>query len=250
MQSVAVIPARMDSTRYPGKPLCDIQGMSMIEHVYRRTSRCEALDETYVATPDAEIREEVVGFGGSVIMTGPHDRAIDRVAEAAESVESDIVTVVQGDEPLVYPDMISAAIEPLREDQNLNVTTMIKEIEDPDVFVDPNFPKVVVDAEGNILYFSREPIPNRHAKSFDKIRAFKHLAVIPFRREYLFTFSELAQTPLEKAESIDLLRALEHGHTVRAVEVDRNVYQVDTPEDHEAVNELITEDELFNQYRQ
>ena len=248
MKSVAVIPARMDSSRYPGKPLCNIHGMPMIEHVYRRTSRCNMIDETYVATPDQEISDKVSDFGGSVIMTGTHDRAIDRVAEAAKSLEADVITVVQGDEPLVYPDMIASAIQPMIEQSNIKVTTMVRKIEERKVFEDPNFPKVVLDNNNNILYFSREPIPNRHDRSFDQLTAYKHLAVIPFRRQFLFKFSELSQTPLEKAESIDLLRALEHGYTVRAVEVDRDVYQVDTPEDHNKVNKLMLEDELFNKY--
>lgn len=248
MSVVAVIPARMGSSRYPGKPLCDIHGMSMVEHVYRRTAMCERIDETYVATPDEEIRSEVEAFGGEVIMTGPHTRAIDRVAEASESLDAGVVVVVQGDEPLVYPDMIGAAVEPVVENDNIPVSTMVREIEDESTFEDPNFPKVVVDDQWNALYFSREPIPNRHDRTFEELDAYKHLAVIPFTDEFLTEFANMDQTPLERAESIDLIRALEHGYDIRVVEAERDVYQVDTPADHEVANEMMLEDDLFETY--
>jgi len=115
MQVAAVIPARMASSRYPGKPLCDICGMTMIEHVYRRTVMSESVDETYVATPDVEIRKDVERFDGEYIMTGEHTRATDRVAEAAGSIDAEVIIVMQGDEPLVYPDMLDDAIAPVRE---------------------------------------------------------------------------------------------------------------------------------------
>lgn len=248
MEINAVIPARMGSSRYPGKPLCDIHGLSMVEHVYRRTEMCGLIDMTYVATPDVEIRDEVKAFGGEVIMTGPHRRAIDRVAEASESLDADIVVVVQGDEPLVYPDMIGAAVKAVIENDDVGVSTMVKEIVSETIFEDPNFPKVVVDGDWNVLYFSREPIPNRHDRTFDELTAYKHLAVIPFTDEFLTEFTNLKQTPLEQAESIDLIRALEHGYDIRAVEVERDVYQVDTPEDHEVVNEIMVNDDLFETY--
>lgn len=249
MKIIAIIPARMEASRYPGKPLCDIHGLSMIEHVYTRTSMCEDIIETYVATPDEEIKSVVQSFGGEVIMTGTHTRAIDRVAEAAENIKADVVAIVQGDEPLVYPDMITKAIEPVVNDNDLSVSTMVREIDDETTFEDPDFAKIVVDAQMNALYFSREPIPNRHDQTFDELTAYKHLAVIPFTQDFLIEFSKLEQTPLERAESIDLIRALEHGYDVRIVKAQRDVYQVDTPEDHKVVNELMKKDELYNEYK-
>jgi 3-deoxy-manno-octulosonate cytidylyltransferase (CMP-KDO synthetase) len=248
MQIDAIIPARMGSSRYPGKPLCDIQGYEMIEHVYRRTVMSESVDNTYVATPDKEIRDAVESFGGEVIMTGPHPRATDRVAEAAEGLDRDIVIVMQGDEPLVYPEMIDDAVQPVIEEDDVRCTNLAKSIKTEEAFRDPNNVKVVVDREWNALYFSREPVPNLHAASFDEADVYKQVCIIPFEREFLFEFTAMEETELEKIESIDMLRLLENGYDVRLVETDRNVYAVDTPEDHEKVNEMMAEDELFAEY--
>lgn len=247
MRVAAVIPARMSSSRYPGKPLCDIHGMSMVEHVYRRTEMSSSVDETYVATPDEEIRGEVQGFGGEVIMTGQHFRATDRVAEAAESIDADVVIVMQGDEPFIYPDMVDAAVEPVVNGEAL-VTNLAKRMETEEAFRNPNNVKVVVDREWNALYFSREPVPNLHDVTFDDFPVYKQVCIIPFEREFLFEYAAMEETPLEKAESIDMLRLLENGHDVRLVETDRSVYAVDTPEDHELVNKMFYEDELFPKY--
>lgn len=248
MNVAAVIPARMGSSRYPGKPLCDIHGMSMIEHVHRRTVESDLVNETYIATPDQEIWDEVCSFGGSPIMTGSHSRATDRVAEAAEELNAKIIVVVQGDEPLIYPEMIDDVVQPLLDDTEILVATMANEVRSDDIYRDPNFAKIVVDKTSNALYFSREPIPNLHDTDFDEMPIYKHVALIPFRREFLFEFADMSETPLEQAESIDLLRALENGYDVRIVETDRYTVQVDTPEDHERVNELIVEDNLFEKY--
>jgi 3-deoxy-manno-octulosonate cytidylyltransferase (CMP-KDO synthetase) len=244
----AVIPVRMDSTRYPGKPLVDIEGISMVEHVYRRTKMSDVVDGTYVATPDEEIRDAAEEFGAEVIMTGAHDRATDRVAEAAESLDGEIVIVMQGDEPLVYPEMIDAAVRPMLEDESIDCVNLGKEIADEADFRDPNNVKVVVNNDWNALYFSREPIPNLHDVSFEDTAVYKQVCVIPFRREALFAFSSLEETPLERAESIDMLRLLEHGRTVKIVETDRSIHAVDTPKDHEKVNEMMSNDELYESY--
>ncbi len=249
MKVDAVIPARMGSTRYPGKPLCDIHGLTMIEHVYRRTEMSDSVDNTYVATPDEEIREEVESFGGEAIMTGPHPRATDRVAEAAKGLDSGIVIVMQGDEPLVYPEMIDDAVEPIIEEQDVKCANLAKSIETEEVFRDPNNVKVVVDDNWNALYFSREPIPNLHDATFEEVDIYKQVCVIPFEREFLFEFTSMAETTLEQIESVDMLRLLENDYDVRLVETDRNVYAVDTPEDHEKVDEMMANDPLFAEYR-
>lgn len=249
MSVAAIIPARMGSTRYPGKPLCDIQGMTMIEHVYRRTRMSEAVEETYVATPDEEIREETESFGGDVIMTGSHTRATDRVAEAAEQLDAEIIVVMQGDEPLVYPDMLDDAIRPVREEDDVKVTNLAKPIPDEEEYRDPNNVKVVVDEDWEALYFSRSPIPNIHEGSYNEAPVYHQVCVIPFERDFLFEFTEMEETELEQVESIDMLRLLENGDDVRLVETPRQTYPVDTPEDHEKVNELMLEDPLFQEYR-
>jgi len=248
MNVAAIIPARMGSTRYPGKPLCDIQGLTMIEHVYRRTRMSDAVDETYVATPDEEIREETESFGGDVIMTGSHTRATDRVAEAAETLDAEIVVVMQGDEPLVYPDMLDDAIEPVAEGE-AKVTNLAKPIPDEDEYRDPDNVKVVADEDWNAMYFSRSPVPYVHEGSYDDAPVYHQVCVIPFEREFLFEFTSMAETPLEQVESIDMLRLLENDYEVKLVPTDRQTYPVDTPEDHERVDEMMADDELFERYR-
>ena len=248
MKVDAIIPARMGSTRYPGKPLCDIQGKSMVEHVYARTELSESVDETYVATPDEEIKEEVESFGGQAIMTGSHTRPVSRVAEAAKSTDGDIVVVVQGDEPLVYPDMIDNAIEPMKDDESIGCVNLAKEIEDEEVFRDPNTVKLTVDLDWNALFFSREPIPNLRDVSFEEFDVYKQVCIMPFRRDFLFNYIELDETPLVLAESIDMLRLLEHGYDVKVVETEREVHAVDTEEDHRRVEKMMEKDDLFGEY--
>ncbi len=248
MKVDAIIPARMGSSRYPGKPLCDIQGSTMVEHVYRRTDLSERVDETYVATPDEEIKNEVESFGGNVIMTGSHTRPVGRVAEAAESTDGDVVVVVQGDEPLVYPDMIDDAIEPLLDDESIGCVNLAKKIEDESVFRDPNNVKVVVDRDWNALFFSREPIPNLRDVTFEDFDVYKQVCIMPFRRDFLFNYLDLEETPLVLAESIDMLRLLEHGYNVKIVETEKSVHAVDNKQDHQKVEDMMKSDELFGNY--
>jgi len=239
----------MGSSRYPGKPLCDIQGLPMIEHVWRRTQMSESVDETYIATPDEEIRKAGEAFGADVMMTGSHHtRATDRVAEAAEGIDADVVVVMQGDEPLVYPDMIDAAVEPVVAGE-AKVTNLAKPILTETEYRDPNKVKVVVDDHWNAMYFSRAAIPYLHDASFEEVSVYHQVCVIPFERSHLFEFVEMDETTLEQVESIDMLRLLENGYDVRLVETERQTSPVDTPEDHEKVDAMMAEDELFETYR-
>ncbi len=219
----------------------------MIEHVYRRTRMSDAVDDTVIATPDDEIREETESFGGDVIMTGSHTRATDRVAEAARSLEHDIVVVMQGDEPLVYPDMLDDAIRPV-EAGEAGVTNLAKSIPTEEQYRDPNNVKVMVDKEWNALYFSRAPVPYLHDRAYEDAPVYHQVCVIPFKRELLFKFTEMEETPLEQTESVDMLRLLENEIDVRLVETDRETYPVDTPEDHEVVDDMMANDELFPTY--
>lgn len=248
MKVDAIIPVRMGSTRYPGKPLIDIEGFSMVEHVYRRTKMSEVVDGTYVATPDGKIQEVAESFGADVIMTGQHSRATDRVAEAAESLDGDIIIVMQGDEPLVYPEMIDAAVRPMLHDDSIDCVNLGKTIESEEAFQDSNNVKVVVDRNRHAMYFSREPIPNLHDTSFDETDVYKQVCVIPFRREALFEFTSLDEAPLEQIESIDMLRLLENEQNVKIIETNRDIYAVDTPEDHKKVNDLMASDDLYQTY--
>lgn len=209
----------------------------------------ESVDETYIATPDEEIREETESFGGKVIMTGSHTRATDRVAEAAEGLDADIVVVMQGDEPLVYPDMLDDAIAPVRDDEEVKVTNLAKPIPDENEYRDPNNVKVVVDEEWSALYYSRAPIPYIHEGGYEDAPVYHQVCVIPFEREFLFKFASMEETMLEQVESIDMLRLLENGYDVQLVKNQRETYPVDTPKDHEKVNALMADDALFKQYK-
>lgn len=239
----------MGSSRFPGKPLAPILGCSMLEHVYKRTALCKMLDAVYVATPDEEIFKSVESFGGSAIMTSHvHQRASDRVAEAAESLDADIVVMVQGDEPMTRPEMIVMAIEPIIQDENVQCVNLAKRILTEDEMESPNTIKLVMDREGNALYFSREPIPTRRQLGFENIPIYKQVCIIPFRRDFLFKYTQLSPTPLEQSESIDMLRILEHGYDVKIVEVQFETNAVDTKVDLEIVEQLMSVDPLLKKY--
>ena len=237
---VAIIPARMGSSRFPGKPLAQLLGRPMIEHVLRSVEMCTQLDAVYVATCDEEIRKVVEEFGGRVIMTSPsHERATDRVAEAAEQIEAGIVVMVQGDEPMITPEMIEAAIAPLMADRSVGCVNLVHRITKRHDYSDPNTIKVAMDVNGDALYFSRAPIPAIEFSETVQLPVFKQVCVIPFRRESLREFTRLPPTPLERAESIDMLRLIEHGRRVRLVETTVETHAVDTPEDLRLVETLM-----------
>ena len=246
---VAVIPARMGSSRFPGKPLAPILGMPMIEHVRKRVAMCKSLDGVYVATCDKEIFDVVEGFGGEAIMTSTvHQRASDRVAEVAENMDADIFVLVQGDEPMTLPEMIDRAVEPMIEDPEIGCVNLTKRIDSLDSWRDPNTIKVVIGKNGDALYFSRQPIPTDRILGTDSIPRFKQVCIIPFRRETLLNYASLTPTPLEESESIDMMRFLEHGYRVRMVETEFDTYSVDTPEDLERIQEMMRTDELTQTY--
>lgn len=246
---VAVIPARIGSSRFPGKPLAHILRRPMIEHVVRRAAMCEQLDAVYVATCDEEIRTLVEGFGGAVIMTSAsHERASDRVAEAAERLEADIITMIQGDEPMITPDLIVAAVNPMLRDPAVECVNLAQRIVSHEEYVDRNTIKVVMNAHGDALYFSRSPIPAIDFASAERPPVFKQVCVIPFRRDFLRQLARLPQTPLERAESVDMLRVVEHGFRVRLVETEVNTHAVDTPDDLRLVEALMKDDPLLLRY--
>lgn len=245
MKSIAIIPARMGSSRFPGKPLAKILGKPMIGHVWERVSRSRSLAATVVATCDAEIRDYVSSIGGTAIMTSDrHERASDRCAEALLEAEEmngtryDVVVMVQGDEPMTHPGMIDEALAPLAEDASVQVTNLLGTITDAAEFEDRNCIKVVCDLHGNALYFSREPIPTRCKAA--SIPMGKQVCVIPFRRDFLLEYTRMAPTPLEIAESVDMMRILEHGGKVRMVPTTHATYSVDTPADLERLERIMS----------
>lgn len=255
MTAVAIIPARLGSSRFPGKPLAPILGMPMIGHVYLRTALSKVLDSTWVATCDKEIFDYVESIGGKAVMTAEtHERAADRTAEAMLNIERstgkriDIAVMVQGDEPLVTPDMIDASIVALNEAPDADVACLMGRIEDLDGFKDPNEVKVVVDQKGYALYFSREPIPSPYRGGDVSKHMLKQVCIIPFRRDYLLKFLDLPQTALEIIESVDLNRCLEYGHKVKMALTERPTVSVDTEQDRADAEEAMRADALVKTY--
>ncbi|MBI3048694.1 MAG: 3-deoxy-manno-octulosonate cytidylyltransferase [Acidobacteria bacterium] len=239
MHTVVVIPARYHSTRCPEKILADIGGRPMIEHVYRRAAAAPGMDAVIVATDDERIASAVETFGGVVRMTRPtHRTGTDRIAEVAADLACDIVVNVQGDLPLIEPDVIAQAVAPLDRDPDLQMSTVRRRIGDQADLNNPNVVKVVVDRHGNALYFSRSPIPffRGPAEAGHYVHGmYKHLGLYAYRRPFLLTLTSLPRTPLEIAESLEQLRALEHGFRIATVETQYDSIEVDTPDDLERV---------------
>lgn len=236
MKILALIPARMGSSRFPGKPMVKINGKPMIGHVYERVAKASILDLVAVATCDQEIADYIESIGGKAVMTSDHhERASDRCAEALLKLEEenrlqyDIVVMVQGDEPMTHPEMISEAVRPLLDDDGVKVVNLLGKIKDHAEFEDRNCIKVVCNLNSDALYFSREPIPTRC--KVDDIPMRKQVCIIPFRRDFLLEYTDMPPTPLEIAESVDMMRVLEHGLKVRMVPTSHDTQAVDTPED-------------------
>ncbi len=253
MNIIAIIPARMGSTRFFGKPLAPIHGLPMLEHVVRRTKMSTHISACYVATCDTIIQNYCVNSNIDVVMTkNTHTRCTSRVAEALEYIEQnsahvDIVLMVQGDEPMVTASMIDAALTPMLRDESINVVNLMATIESAEEFNNPNTIKVVTDANNNALYFSRAPIPSSMHGSPPK-HMYKQVCIIPFRRDALFHFESLKPTQLELAESIDMLRLLEHGQQVHMVHTNTKTQSVDTAEDLAKASQLMHQDPIMQKY--
>ena len=251
---IGIIPARMASSRFPGKPLALIHNMPMIGHVFFRSKMSNSLKEVYVATCDKEILAYIESVGGKAIITSDsHERASDRAAECLLKIEAvmgrtvDIVVMIQGDEPMVTPEMIDQAIKPLLQDDSISVVNLMAPLKDKREHSDPGEVKVVVDQDGFALYFSREPIPSTK-KGAKEVPMLKQVCIIPFRRDFLLEYNGLAPTPLEIVESVDMLRVLEHGYRVKMVLSNYNTYSVDTREDLIAVEQKMAHDPLMKHY--
>jgi 3-deoxy-manno-octulosonate cytidylyltransferase (CMP-KDO synthetase) len=256
MNIIGIIPARLASTRLPNKPLVEILGIPMIGHVYYRSKLCRSLSEVYVATCDQKIAEYVTSIGGKSIMTAnTHERASDRTAEAMLKIEAetkkkaDIVVMIQGDEPMVTPEMIDQAVRPLIENKDILVSNLMANIDSVEGFEDPNEVKVVVDANNMAIYFSREPIPSRR-KGVRNVPMLKQVCIIPFRRDFLIQYNAMTQTPLEIIESVDMNRIIENGLKVKMVKTEYRTFSVDTEEDRRAVELAMKGDAILQKYSQ
>lgn len=254
MKIIGIIPARMSSSRFPGKPLARILDIPMIGHVYFRSRKSKLLEETYIATCDKEIAEYARSIGAKCIMTkDTHERASDRTAEAVLKAEkenrakAEIVVMIQGDEPMVLPEMIDEAVTSLSRDKSILVSNLMSPLKTKEEQADPHEVKVVVDRQNFALYFSREAIPS-WKKGATSVPMLKQVCIIPFRRDFLMKFNELESTPLEIVESVDMLRVIEHGFRVKMILTKYHTYSVDTPKDLQFVENLMKKDELVRTY--
>ena len=236
---IAIIPARYHSTRLPAKLLADIAGRPMIEHVYRRASEARLVDGVIVATDDERIARVVEGFGGTAWMTRPdHPSGTDRLAEVAAALACRVIVNVQGDEPLLAPPVIDAVVQPLLADPVLGMATACRPLRDADEFWNPHVVKVVRDASGRALYFSRAPVPwPRATPDAPPETARVHLGLYAYRRDVLRRLASLPPADLERVESLEQLRALAHGIAIHVVETDHDSVGVDTADDLARVRE-------------
>jgi 3-deoxy-manno-octulosonate cytidylyltransferase (CMP-KDO synthetase) len=240
MKKVAIIPARYSSSRFPGKPLANICGYPMIYWVYNQVKKVDEIDEVYVATDDIRIRDAVASFGGHAVMTSEkHSCGTDRIAECANTIEldnNDIVLNIQGDEPLIEPDMIHLLIKTLS-DENDVMGTIKKRITEDEELSNPNVVKVVCDVNDYAIYFSRYCIP--YIRDDAAVNYYKHIGAYAYRKWYLDEFCSFAKTPLEKSESLEQLRTLENGYRIKVLETDSQTVGVDTPEQLIKVEEIM-----------
>jgi 3-deoxy-manno-octulosonate cytidylyltransferase (CMP-KDO synthetase) len=249
MKLTVIIPARMSSTRFPGKPLVDILGIPMIEHVRRRVLLHSDVESAIVATCDYEIADVVSSFGGEVAMTdSSHFCCNDRVSEAASQLESDIIINVQGDEPLFNPNMLDYLINPMKMDSDISCTNLMTKITSKAEFVDKNIVKVVNDLSGHAMYMSREAIPSDSKGVLDYENCYKQLGVYAFKKPLLDSFLSWGPSPMEMVETVDMLRLLEHGQKVKMIEAPFDGVGVDTPKDLEVAIKLMKEDEFYGNY--
>lgn len=239
---VAIVPARMASSRFPGKPLVPLLGIPMVEHVRRRASLREAgVDDVIVATCDVSIRDAVVAAGGKAVMTADtHERCTDRIEEAARGVDAEIIVMVQGDEPLLLPDAVRQIAAPLVDDPSVVCTNLLSPLESDEDRRNPDIVKAACAQNGDIMYFSRAPIPLFRTRV--DVPVYRQTGIMAFRAEILRRYASLPETPLERAESVDMFRLIEHGIRIRGVRVDYRTVGVDRPEDVAGVERLLQED--------
>ena len=237
-RTIGIIPARLAATRLPNKPLLDIAGKPMIQWVYERAQGAGLLDDVIIATPDDEVRRRVESFGGKAVMTSAeHCSGTDRLAEAARALEADVILNIQGDEPLLDPAAVDLLIEAMAEDPDVPMGSVMCPLEDGEE-EDPAVVKVVTDRQGFALYFSRARIPYPRVPEAARVR--KHIGIYAYRRDFLIAFAEMERTPLEKAESLEQLRALENGYRIKMVETSSSPISVDTPEDLERDSQILS----------
>jgi 3-deoxy-manno-octulosonate cytidylyltransferase (CMP-KDO synthetase) len=240
MDVIGVIPARYGSTRFEGKVLADLQGKPMVQWVWEQAKKAKILDELIVACDDKRIEQAVNAFGGKAILTSKeHLSGTDRICEVVNPLEVKVIVNIQADEPLIEPVMIENVARPLLDDSTLNMTTLMKRIDDPREISDPNVVKVAADSHGFALYFSRSVIPYPRDKSV-KAAYYKHIGLYAYSKDFLFIFKNLPESNLERIEKLEQLRVLEEGFRIKVIETNISTLGVDTPEDLEKVKKIIS----------
>jgi len=238
---VAIIPARMGASRFPGKPLASILGLPMVEHVRRRVLLSEVVDEVYVATCDRIIFDTVIGFGGKAIMTkDTHERCTDRVEEAARKIDLDIAVIVQGDEPLFLPEVVEPLVRPLLDDDTIVCTNLMSVIRDEQDLKNQDIVKGVLDTRNNVMYYSRAAIPFLRVRN--NVPLYRQTGLSAFTKSFLHTYATLPPTPLEVAESVDFLRILECQYRILGIRYEQRTVGVDRPDDREKVEQILRQD--------
>ncbi len=241
MEIAAIIPARYASTRFPGKPLAMANGKPLIQYVFEAVSRSSLVKRVIVATDDERIFKAVREFGGEAEMTlQNHSTGTDRISEVAKRLKTDIIVNVQGDEPLIEPDVINETVKPLMNNSEILMATLKTRIITNEELKDPNVVKVVTDRDDFALYFSRFPIPYvRDTASQPHPAHYKHIGIYVYKKDFLLKFAQMRPTLLEEAEKLEQLRALENGYKIKVVETDYNSIGVDTPEDLERIKRIL-----------
>jgi len=231
MKIIGVIPARLGSTRFPEKVIADIMGKPMIWWVWKQAKKAKLISDVFVATDDKRIYDVVEGFCGKAVMTSKrHKSGTDRIAEAVKNIKADIVVNIQGDEPLIRPDVLDKAVAPLIMDKGLVMSTLVCKVADKKLMQDTNIVKVAVDKAGYALYFSRSAIPSQaRAESFEYF--LKHIGVYVYRKDFLLKYVGMKQSGLEKTEKLEQLRVLENGYKIKTVETKFDTVPVDTKAD-------------------
>ena len=242
-KTIALVPARMASSRYPGKPLALIAGLPMIEHVRRRALLAKGIDEVVVATCDREIAEVVEQAGGRAIMTAPtHERSTERVAEAMRSLAGDVVVVAQGDEPLLLPSDLELVAAPFSQYPEVQSVSLLSPLEGKADIANPNIVKAMCDRQGYIMLYSRAPIP--YFQKQGPCPVYRETGIRAFRADFLQTYVSLPETPFEKVEAVDMMRLREHGYQVLGVVTDGVTLGVDHPEEVARIEQELRENPL------
>ncbi|MBL7085211.1 MAG: 3-deoxy-manno-octulosonate cytidylyltransferase [Candidatus Omnitrophica bacterium] len=245
MQAIGVIPARYQSSRFPGKILAELSGRPLIQHVYEEALKAKTLEDLIVATDDERILKAVQDFGGRGVMTAKaHKSGTDRIAEVVNPIDARIVVNIQGDEPLIRFTMIDELVDCLLGNPEIPMATLVHKIEDMQDLIDPNVVKMVKDKNNFALYFSRSTIPHLRSSlpGSQSLSFYKHLGLYAYTKEFLFTFTNLPVGQLEQSEKLEQLRALEHGYKIKVIETSFNPIGVDTPGDLEKVKARMTQD--------